>query len=418
MAEYLEENLRLAYPFADQETGAVVSCFADAQIVAGVAAPLTLTIFSPLAFTNAHVKIQSGATVVLETTSATVTTLGPYTVLIGVDSGRQSSYKFICDTAALTIFPFLATPVAFNPQVCSFDGGRVQTLNGLSGDVTLHVPNFSAVEETDGVTTVSFQDPSERVDCSAADCAQVFQINGQTPDQFGSFGFANDGCHRVVPHPTNPAKLVIYNFCTPCLDCDDVDALNARQETQAEYYYQLSAIYHDQFNRYQRNVAAANLAIEGAASRSDLQTPTGMVDIGGRSYNPPYFSQLVLAVTNSSLYHIQIVFTVTITPSGVSSQLTYVPSSGQIHRYLLTGSQLGTFGGFPGAATVTLAPQETISIASEVHRSNILLAPTAGFWNVSGVVTYLTGPSPLPSPTTVTKQFPITLHGAAPTTGP
>jgi hypothetical protein len=246
----------------------------------------------------------------------------------------------------------------------------------------------------------------------------VFQINGQSPDQFGSLGFANDGCHRLVPHPTDPAKLVIYNFCTPCLDCDDVDALNVRQGTQGAYYYQLSAIYHDQFNRYQRNVAAANLEIESAASRSDLQTATGVIDIGGRAYNPPYFSQLVLAVTNSSLYHIQIVFTVSITPSGIASQLTYVPSSGQIHRYLLTGTQLGTFSGFPGSATVTVAPQETISIASEVHRSNVLVAPTAGLWNVGAAVTFLSGPSPLPSPTTVTKTFPITLQGAAPTTGP
>lgn len=416
--EWLEQNLRSAYPFADLVQDPIAAIFADALVTCTEPGPYTLTVFNPQALTNALVRIQKGATVLLDTTTATPTVMGPYTVLIGTDPVRGSSYRFICDTAGLSTYAFLTTPVQFTPRVCNFAEGAVQSLNGLTGNVTLQLSGYGSVDAVENVTTVSFPNPENRIDCSETDCAKVFRLNNQTPDQFGSLAFANDGCHRVIPHPTEPSKLLIYNFCTPCLDCDDVDALNAKQATQGQYYYQLSGIYHDQFNRYQQDVAKANSEIEAAMSRSDLTTPTGVIDIGGRAYNPPYFSQLVLAITNSTLYGIQIVLTVSITPSDLASQLTYVAGSGQIHRYLLRGEQLDIFSGFPGTLTITLQPQETVSIASEMHRSNILAAPEAGFWNVQAAVTYLTGPGTLPSPATVTKQFPILLQGAPPTTGP
>ncbi len=416
--EWLEGNLRSAYPFADQVTNPITSVFADAQVNCMVPGPYRMTQFDPQALTNAQVTIYQGATLVLQTTVATATVMGDYTLLVGVDSVRQSSYRFMCSTAALTVFPFLTEDVGFDPSACNYIGGTVQSVNGLDGDVILDVEDFShwTIDTVENVSELSFDSGKDRVDCNAVDCEQVFTVNGRKPDNFGSMAVANDGCYRLIPHPTDPAQLVLYNFCTPCFDCDDVDEIHTKFMDQTDYFHQLAAIYHDQFNRYQVAVAAANARIEDASSRGDIVTDNGVIDISGRAFNPPYFTQLHLAITNSTLYQITVELTVSINPTGISNQLTVVPGSSLIHRYLQHGEQIDTFAGFPGVVTLVLAPQETLSLATEMHRAIVAINPTVGTWDVSALVTFDTGPSPLPDPTTVVKAFAIALIGAEPTT--
>lgn len=418
--EWLEGNLGLAYPFTDDVSGDTVGVFADAQVNCHQPGPYVLTTFDPQTLTDAIVVIKdsTSTTTLLSTTVATATTLGDYTVLAGTDGTRGSSFRFILDTAALGLFPPLASPVTFAVSACNFIDTRLTSLQGLTDDVILDFPDYVQLQITDNQVTIAAQDPEDRVDCSTVDCDLVFQVGSASPDRNGSLALLNDGCHRLVPHPTDPAKLLIYNHCAPCLDCDDIDTLNSVFATQTSYYHQLSAIYHDQFNRYQVSVAGANLQIANAAARSALATSTGLFNVAGRAFNRPYFSQLALALTNSTLYQVQVVLTVTITPSGISDQLTYVAGSGTIQRFLQTGEQIDTFGGFPGVYTVTMEPQETLSLSSEVHRSTVDTSVTSGLWNVSAALTYLAGPGTLPDPIVVPRTFAIELIGAEPTTGP
>lgn len=418
MSEWLEQNLTLAYPFVDQVTGPITGVFADAQVVSTVNGDLTLSIFDPQGLTNAHVQIKSGATVVLETTVATVSTFDAYTVLRGSDAARGSSFVFILSTAAVAIFPYQPTPVDFVPSVLNVTSGSVAHVNGLTGDVIVSLPSYVVLSISGSLVTIDAQNAADRVDCSGTDCAKVFSILSQTPDSFGSLGIANDGCHRLVPHPENPHTLLLYNFCTPCLSCDDVDTLNAHIVAQGDYYHQLSAIYHSQFNRYQDAVAAANAQVFGVEGRADAVLAAGLFNISGRSFNRPYFSQLALGITNSSTYTVSVAITVAISNAAVASQLTFVPGSGSIERYLKSGDQFGQFSGFPGTLTVTMNPEESLALSSEVHRSLIINAAATGAWDLSAVVTFTGGPSPLPDPITITKSFPIQLFGAPPTVDP
>ncbi len=418
--EFLEENLRVAYPFADQVTNAITDVFADALIRAPYEGAFTLSIFHPLALTNAHVQIKSGTTIVLDTTVATVTTLETYQVLEGVDSTRGSSYRFILSSAKVALFAFLTTPVEFDSAVCSFNGGVVSTLNGLSGDVVVILPEHCSIEIDDQHVIVGFNDPADRVDCSSVDCEKVFTLNGTPADAFGSFGLIPDDCYRLVPHPTTPNQLLLFNLCTPCVDCDDVELINNKIAEQASYYHQLGAIYHDQFNRLQRGIAKANGEIATAETRG-IVTPLGLVDIGGRAFNRPYFTQLALAIVNSTPYEISIALTVTIEPVSLSGQLSHVPKSTIIQRFSADGQQFPamTDPGLPGSTTVEVHPQETVSYTSEMHQNliNETLAQS-GDWHIVAVVSFVSGPGDLPAPQTIIRDFQIKLLQAQKTIPP
>ncbi len=410
--EWLEQNLGLAYPFADEATDPVVGVFADALVSCGAEGPYTLTVFDPQALTNAHVQIKFGADVLLETFVATVDTLGDYTVLSGVDVARGSSFRFIVSTELVTPFPGLTGPVEFTPGACSFNGGTVSSLNGLTGDVIVSIPDHSQLVIDGQNVSFGFQDPEDRVDCSSADCEKVFTINGQAPDQFGSFVVSPDGCYRLVPHPADAGKLLLFNLCSPCLDCDNVVELDAKFATQSDYYHHLAAIYHDHFNRYQRGVAKANREVVEAQTRG-LVVANGMVDVSGRSFNRPYFSQLSLALLNSTPYRISIDLTVTITPSDVNSQLTYMPETAVLQRFQVSGNQFTNLDDLPGSVTITLDPQESVAVATEVQRTSVdYAAPALGAWHVVAAVTFTAGTAPLPASGTLTRDYALELKAA------
>ncbi len=407
--EWLAQNLDLAYPFIDDTSDSVIRVFVDALVSCGTQGPYTLTTFAPEDLTNAHVKITHGATTLFEAFTATPTTLGDYTVLVGSDATRGTSYKFILVTSLLPTFPGLSAPVEFAPAACAFNDATLTSLNGLTGDVVLSIPDHSQLVIDGQQVAFGFQDPVDRVDCDTADCDKVFTINGQAPDQFGSFVVSPDGCYRLVPHPADHEKLLLFNFCQPCLDCDNVVELDTKFATQSDYYHHLAAIYHDHFNRYQRGVAKANREIVEAQTRGVVVT-NGIVDISGRSFTRPYFSQLSLALLNSTTYQITIELIVTVTPSGVSDQLTYVPDTSLLQRFQVSGNQFTPLAALPGSVTVTLAPQESVAISTEVKRTSVNpAAPAMGSWHVIGNVTFVAGTAPLPDSGILVRDYALEL---------
>lgn len=413
--DWLEGNLHLAYPLGDQVTDTIINVLADGFVSAPVLGVFTLSIFNPQALTNAHVQVKQGATIILETTAATVTPLGDFTVLEGVDSVRGSRYRFICSTVAIALYPFLADPVELAPNACVTVNQVVQSLNGLTGDVELTFDKFISVA-TDGNTVIAAQDPVDRVDCSAVDCDAVFSIAGVLPDENGSFVFGNDGCHRIVPDPIDPNKLYIYNLCKPCLDCDDVDTLNAHLAGQADYLYQLAAIGHDQFNRYQEALVSANRQTESIeAEPGTFSKPCGMIQVAGRSFNRPYFSQIVTAITNSSTYRLSVEITATITPGALNALVSGVTGSYLVQRFGPEGAFQDTHTGLPGNVTVLVGPGETVSVSAEVHLDTIDddVAMT-GLWNVDTEVTYVSGCATLPTLSTISRTFQIAFNPAGP----
>ncbi len=411
--EWLEQNLSLAFPFDDQVTDSIVGVFADALISAGAEGPYTLEIFSPQGLTNALVQVKKGSDIILDTGSATVTVLGDWLILEGTDTVHGSSYRFIVDPDAILIYPELVAPVTMAPAACAFNGQVVSSINGLSGDVILSMPDHSQLTITDQTVSVGFAEPEDRVDCATADCEKVFTINGQAPDQYGSFTISPDGCYRLVPHPEDAGKVLLFNLCVPCLDCDNVLELDAKFTSQADYYHQLAAIYHDQFNRFQKGVAKANREIVEAQTRG-IVTSNGLVDVSGRSFTRPYFSQLSLAILNSTPYHISIDLSVTITPTNVSNQLTYLTDSSTLQRFQVSGNQFTSLAALPGDVTVTLDPQEQVAVSTEVQRTGIDdTAPSYGTWHVVATVTFVSGPGTLPASGTLTRDYALEIKTGA-----
>lgn len=412
--DWLESNLELSFPFVDGAEDPLVNLMADALVLSPVPGAYTLSIFDPQAGTNAHVKITQGATVILETFVATVASIGSYFVLNGVDSARGSSFRFI--TTDLSAYAFLASPMALVPTVCKGIEPTVSSLDTLTGAVIVHLPNYATVNVANNVATISFAAPADRVDCTSYNCTYVSAINGVNANNFGSFNIVNDLCYRLVPN-SDASTLTLFNFCAPCTSCTDVATLNTYYTELINYYYELAAIYNFQFNQVQKGTGKALSEITTAQTAAAAPvTGDGFVDLTGRSFNKPYFSQLQLGIVNSTTRTVSAAITVTITPSGLAAGLTTVPSSTVVQRFGSVGAQYVPFNSLPGSGTLTLEPNTSLAITSEVHVSNFeLLTVTNGMWNATVVVTFL-GSSP-PSPVTLTRSFPLS-YIASPITTP
>ena len=121
------------------------------------------------------------------------------------------------------------------------------------------------------------------------------------------------------------------------------------RSSPGDYYHQLSAIHHNQFNRYQRSTAAANAYIADSETRSEIQLPDqGTISIVDQVFNRPYFTHLYAAVVNNTTYRINVDLQVTITPAAIAAQLTPQANSFLVQRTLSGGDPLDDFAGFPG----------------------------------------------------------------------
>jgi len=139
--EWLEQNLERVYPFVDGTPDPLTGIVADARIVTGIEGPLTLTTFTPQSLTNALVVIMSGVTTVLSTTAAVVTTTGAFTTLTAHDTVNDSWCTLICSTVGLQTYTNLTTTLTFVPTAITLIPPYVQSINGLTGAVTLSLPN-------------------------------------------------------------------------------------------------------------------------------------------------------------------------------------------------------------------------------------------------------------------------------------
>lgn len=422
--EWLESNLAVAFPLADGAPVSVAAIFADGWVATRTPGQLTLDVFDPQAFTNAHVRVVQGLTVLLETFAATATPMGSYTVLEGTDAVRGSSFRFIVDTAAAQLFAGLPAPQPLAGEACVLMTDRVTTLNGLDGDVRVLFDKHIIGTMADGRLVLSASEPADRVDCTTADCEKLFSLEGAKADVFGSLALTPDGCYRLVPHPSLPNTLLLYNHCVPCLDCADVDLLSDKFVDQAEYLYQLGAIHHDQFNRYQRAVAEANRRTEETEYNGAILLPCGTLEIAGRAFSRPYFSQVAFAVINSSPYGLSINWTPSLLPAALASQIGLVADSYLVQRFGPEGQETANLGGVPGsmigAGGFGVAPGETVTISFEMQRLVVDdAAPSAGVWTIDLAVTFSgdCGGS-TPAPVNVQRTFPVSFGPATPATEP
>ena len=362
MTEWLAGNLTLEYPFVDGTTDYLTQCFADALVSAAASGPFTLTAFQPNLLTNAVVQVHAGSQLVLSTTSAVVTTLGPYTVLAGADAVRGSYYQFVVSVPALVAYINLGGPLTFDPSAQASLEGSVTSLNGLQGEVVLNLPNFSDVSFTDEVGTIGFDAPADRVDCSGTDCGFVFAMNGVVPDQFGSLVLKTDDCLRAMVQPAAVGRLVLADVCTACTDSVDCTALDAWLVSASTYFYNLAAIYTAQFNNYQQLVAATNMEIKAAQAASSPVCDDGaMFHSAVRTFNKPYFCQLVVGVTNASKSLAEVIIG-NILGSGVWN---YIPNSGVLQIFTITGKQFEPTG--LSSSTFVLQQNETATYTVEAE---------------------------------------------------
>lgn len=407
--EWLADNLVQAYPFADGSTDQLAKIISDALVVGFGPAPYRITAFVPGALVNAQLTIVDalGATV-LSTTSATIQSLDSWVVVTAVDAARGSMCRMIGDALGLAGYPLLAQPLELVPTVCIQQLSTV-TLNGLAGEVVVQFPTHVAVQATD-VVTIAPVDPAERVDCASHCTNTVFAVESQAPDRSGSLAIETDGCYRLVPVPGAPHQLRLHNFCTPCIDCDNVDTLNTKFGSQAAYFHQLSAIYHDQHNRYQEAVAAANAQVEHALSTiAPFVSDCGSVELAIRAFDRPYFNQLAIAIINQSSYTLSANVAVTCSMTNVS----LVSGSAVLQRFGKQGPPQSAFAGFPGNVTVGLIADETVALASELHLVDP--EPALGQWQVTVAVTFTGGCGVLPAPWVVSRSLAITFPPAEPT---
>ena len=419
---FLENNLSLDYPFADGSSEPVVAAVSDAMIAGPQSGPYTLEVFTPnydfLAadpLANLVVRISGPYGVFIDTTSAVSTDLGGGFRSVEVVDGTARA-RFVVSTAAMVSLGPLGQDTEFAAAVSHQIVDGVSSIEGVTGEVELIFDDFSTIVEDGGEVVLAFDDPVDRVDCSATPCDRVYAVDGIGADGFGSLHIDATECYRLVPDSNVENRLVLRNMCTPCLDCDDVDTVQDKVVEQADYYHQLSAIHHNQFNRYQRSVAAANAYIADSETRADVVIAgSGTISIVDRVFNRPYFTQLYLAVVNSSTYRVNVDLVVSITPAAVSAQLTPQPESFLIQRTLIGGDPLDDFVGFPGTYNFDIDPQDTVGLNSEAKRTTIDAGATTGQWEVTATITFLSGPTPLPAPQVIVKTLTpdISLFGAS-----
>ena len=420
--DFLESNLGLAYPFADLVTAPLIDVVADALVISNQPGPYVVTIFDPqfpLVTANFRLQIQGPNGVFLDTTGCTATDLGGFTWLSMVDPTTGAQARFIVDTVGLPGLTALLTPAELVPAVCQILPQQLTSLQGLQGDVVLSLPNYcTATPASNGPVTLNFQDPAARVVCGAAEPA-VFGFGGGTADPQGSMNVEASGCYRLVPVAGSPGMLDLVNFCSPCVSCDDINTLQNKLISQSDYFYQLSTIYVNQFDRYQKCVAAANGKIAAVGAAADIVVPSGFINFVGRVFNRPYFNQVYVAVVNNTLNSISVSMTMSIVDPAVGSQLAVVPSSVVCTKTLSGGTPFGGFAGFPGTITFGMDPQDSVGFNTELQRMTVTpAAPVTSSWQLSATVTFTGGPAPLPGPITITKLLlpAISLFGAPLTT--
>jgi len=406
-AGFLESNLDIAYPFVDSteaiSVGAdpndvlITSVVADALVVGDQDGPYILEVFNPnydpmIADPLSLAVIQvSGATgVFIDTTGATSVDLGGgFRSLDAVGTGGQ--IRLIVSTSGIAGLAALASPVEFSARVCSRGLHGVTSIEGLTGDVVLRLPDYSTLKDTGESVEIAFADPEDRVDCSATPCDHAYSLGQAVADSQGSLHIEAGPCYRIVPSvdPLFPNRVVIKNMCDPCVKCEDLVVVQDKLEDQAAYYHSLGAIYHNQFNRYQHAVAKANEKIAEVETRGDISTPTGPIQIVDRVLNRlAYFTQLYLAVVNNSERKIRAFLNVSITPSGLADQLESLPSSWLVQHTLSGGAAFAGFAGFPGGASVDVEPQDSVGLNAEVQRV-IIGTPTTGHWHLHAEVYFL-----------------------------
>jgi hypothetical protein len=302
----------------------------------------------------------------------------------------------------------LLGPLEFVSSVGSELLSGVSSIQGISGDLILAFPDYATVTESSTLAaTLAFADPAARVTCP--EVPDVFALGALTADSSGSATIQAGPCYKVIPSadPGSPNVLTITNICAPCTDCDDILTLQQKLTSQANYFYNLSAIYHNHFNRYQVAVAAANKTIGAVNSGADIVSPTGPITFVGRVINRPYFTQLYLAVVNNSEYAITVDLTVTIDPPELASQLVIQPESLLIQETLSTGVGFADsvgYSGFPGRTVFGVSPQDSVGYNSECKRMK-MGSVTTGHWNMTAMVVFSTGPGTLPAVQTVTRTF-------------
>lgn len=424
MTPYLEGNLALAYPFVDASTAPAIAAVADAMLASPLPGPYTLDEFNPNypsagdPYSGAIITVSNPDGVVLADPTVTSTSIGGgFTAIEAVDASRGSRLRLIVSTAAQSLTA-LPSPLEFAAAVAVQTTTGVRSLQGLTGDVIVDVPNHSVIEVRGNEVTLGFADPKDRVDCSGVDCIEVRSVGGAIADRWGSLALDATECYALAPHPTEPHRLVLRNFCTPCTDCEDVATIHEKTVQQAEYYYGLSAIHHHQFNRYQDSIAAANAVIAGVQDIADVDISEGTVFLVDRVFNRPYFTQLFLAIVNNTTRPITVELTVGITPTEVQNQLVAQTDSFLVQRTISGGPPFGGFTGFPGSYTIALDPQDSIGLNSESKREIINDDFTTGQWEITAEITF--GGSNPPSPQTISRVATpdITLTGAPRTTMP
>lgn len=427
MTQYLENNLTLQYPFADGVTVPAVGVIADMMLSARAPGPYTLDVFNPNynglsadPLDIMQIEISNAEGVVLSTAAAVSTALpGGFIFVSAEDTTRESVVRLILDASGVVTLAGLPSPQPLAGGVGYEAVAGLSSLNGLSGDVILDLPDYSIVDTNGSGVILGFAAPRDRVDCSGVDCDRIYALGGARADGFGSLIVDATECYRLTPDPDDPHTLILRNFCDPCTSCDDVAAVNDKIAAQASYYHRLSAIHHNQFNRYQRAIAAVNQAISEVQSQADINTPEGPISIVSRVFNRPYFTQLYVVVVNNTTYSIDVTLDVSITPAEVNAQLTPEASSFLVQRSLNGGQPFSGFSGFPGSYNFTIDPQDSVGLNSESKRTAIDNDFTTGQWAITATVDFLSGPQPLPGQAVVSKTVTpdIQLFGATPTTG-
>lgn len=423
MTPFLENNLELAYPFADGTTASLTAAVGDAAVVAPQPGPYVVDLFDPqypAMALNFRLRILGANGTLLDTTGCTEEVIGAFTFVSMTDVARGATARFMLATDRIGSIGALPAPAELVTSVCYETLPGLSSLQGLQGDVVLELPDYcTATQGSDGALTLDFQDPVDRVDCGGPGNARVFALGGATADSLGSLHIDAAQCYRLVPVPGTPGLLRLMNFCDPCVHCEDIDALQTKLTAQASYYHQLGAIQVDQFNRYQAAVAAANAKTAAVQSGADISVPSGFIDFVGRVFNRPYFNQVYVAVVNNTLHTISVDLTLSILDPAVGSQLTVSPHSLLVTKTLSGGDPFASFAGFPGTVVFNLDPQDSVGFNTELQRMSVTTgAPTSSSWRLTATVTFTGGPLPLPAPATITKLLTptIQLFGAPLTT--
>lgn len=420
---FLENNLELAYPFVDGTTSALTSAVGDASVISDQPGPYVVEVFDPqypFMATSFKLRISGPLGVFLNTTGCAVTTIGNFVFVVMTDPGTGATARFMLATSRIGGIGPLPAPAPLVASVCQQTVGGLASLQGLSGDVVLELPDYcTAVQGADGAVTLNFQDPLSRVDCSGPALVDIFGLGAGQADNLGSFHIDAAKCYRLVPVPGTPGLLRLMNFCDPCVACEDIGTLQDKLAAQASYYYKLSTIFVDQFNRYQTAVASVNAKIAAVETAADISVANGFIDFVGRVFNRPYFNQIFVAVVNNTVHTIHVSMTLTIVNAAVSSQLAVVPSSLLVTKTLSGGAPFSTFTGFPGVVVFDMDPQDSVGFNAELQRMSVVAGtPTSSSWRLDATVTFTGGPSPLPASQTISKLLTptIDLFGAPLTT--